>query len=341
MSSSSWVVVGLDNGGTCNNATVLDSSRQFLVATLLESPSSRGRWAGGGRRRSRPSTRSGISHTGVSRAWGPRRRARQSGAGERSRCHLLEGLDQFFPSRLAGSFDFRGALELRLGIPVIYNNDGNSPCVRSSRVLRTRGCAAVLGLCDRRHRPRRWRDRGRAGRPRCCRHGRRARPRLHPDARTSRRGPAGSGVQLRVLRRRRERRLLDRDREEPAALLADAFPDHELAKLPSIVKAAKTGPRVRRRTGPDGARHLRPAGDGAGPAVSDASNFVDPDAYFVGGGVVEASADLRQWFLDRVREHSLLRTEQLEVAAFALIPDLDMAGARGAALAAFDELGSL
>ena len=26
-----WVVVGLDNGGTTNNATVLDSAGQFLV----------------------------------------------------------------------------------------------------------------------------------------------------------------------------------------------------------------------------------------------------------------------------------------------------------------------
>jgi len=54
--------------------------------------------------------------------------------------------------------------------------------------------------------------------------------------------------------------------------------------------------------------------------------------------VVEASPRFREWFLARVREHTLLRQEQLEVAAFALIADLDMAGARGAALAAFDSL---
>ena len=65
-----------------------------------------------------------------------------------------------------------------------------------------------------------------------------------------------------------------------------------------------------------------------------ASNFIDPSAYFVGGGVVEASPRFREWFLARVREHTLLREEQLEVATFALIADLDMAGARGAALAA-------
>ena len=34
-----WVVVGLDNGGTMNNATVLDSEGRFLVDRMAESPS--------------------------------------------------------------------------------------------------------------------------------------------------------------------------------------------------------------------------------------------------------------------------------------------------------------
>ena len=33
------VVVGLDNGGTSNNATVLDASGRFLVDRLVETPS--------------------------------------------------------------------------------------------------------------------------------------------------------------------------------------------------------------------------------------------------------------------------------------------------------------
>ena len=39
LNSSSWVVVGLDNGGNCNSATVLDGSGRFLVDRLVESPS--------------------------------------------------------------------------------------------------------------------------------------------------------------------------------------------------------------------------------------------------------------------------------------------------------------
>ena len=34
-----WVVVGLDNGGTMNNGTVLDSGGQFLLDRLAEVPS--------------------------------------------------------------------------------------------------------------------------------------------------------------------------------------------------------------------------------------------------------------------------------------------------------------
>jgi len=34
-----WVVVGVDNGGTMNNATVLDCEGRFLVDRMVESPS--------------------------------------------------------------------------------------------------------------------------------------------------------------------------------------------------------------------------------------------------------------------------------------------------------------
>ncbi|HTV10890.1 MAG TPA: ROK family protein, partial [Acidimicrobiales bacterium] len=67
-----------------------------------------------------------------------------------------------------------------------------------------------------------------------------------------------------------------------------------------------------------------------------AANVLDPDAYFVGGGVVEAAEHFRTWFLQRVRDSTMLREEEADVAVFALVPDLDMAGARGAAMAALD-----
>src|SRR3954470_7373736 len=38
-STGAWVVVGIDNGGTANNATVLTPAGDFLVANLVEVPS--------------------------------------------------------------------------------------------------------------------------------------------------------------------------------------------------------------------------------------------------------------------------------------------------------------
>ena len=37
--SGDWVTVGIDNGGTTNNGTVLDSSGTFLVTEMAELPS--------------------------------------------------------------------------------------------------------------------------------------------------------------------------------------------------------------------------------------------------------------------------------------------------------------
>ncbi len=65
-----------------------------------------------------------------------------------------------------------------------------------------------------------------------------------------------------------------------------------------------------------------------------AANFTDPDVYFLGGGVVEAAPHFRDWFLARVREHTMLRESRPARRRIALVPDLDMAGARGSAIAA-------
>jgi hypothetical protein len=54
--------------------------------------------------------------------------------------------------------------------------------------------------------------------------------------------------------------------------------------------------------------------------------------------VVEAAPEFRDWFLDTVRENTDLRSEQASVETFVLVPELDMAGARGAAIAASETL---
>ena len=70
-----------------------------------------------------------------------------------------------------------------------------------------------------------------------------------------------------------------------------------------------------------------------------AANFTDPDAYFVGGGVVEAAPHVPRLVPRQgPRDTPSCAQEQARVATFALVPDLDMAGARGAAIAALDSV---
>ena len=111
------------------------------------------------------------------------------------------------------------------------------------------------------------------------------------------------------------------------------YPDHPLSQLDVAVAA----PLVRRfaEQGDELARRIfEQQAMAIGRMFTIAANFTDPDAYFVGGGITDTTAELRDWLLDRVRVATQLREEQASVAIFAVVPDLDMAGARGSALAA-------
>src|SRR5919197_2153450 len=117
------------------------------------------------------------------------------------------------------------------------------------------------------------------------------------------------------------------------------FEGHELGRIGSMAKAA----RLVRAYGEEGDRLalkiFEQQAMALGRLFTIAANFTDPSAYFLGGGVVETGPRFREWFLDTVREHTTLRREQAAVAVFALVPDLDMAGARGAAVAAVAAVG--
>jgi predicted NBD/HSP70 family sugar kinase len=113
------------------------------------------------------------------------------------------------------------------------------------------------------------------------------------------------------------------------------FPDHSLAMEP-IDRAAKMLRGYGEREDPLALAVFGQQAQAIGRLFTIAANFTDPAAYFLGGGVVEAAAPFRQWFLNEVREHTDLRLEQTAEATFALVPDLDMAGARGVAVAALE-----
>ena len=134
------------------------------------------------------------------------------GPGQRRRRHLAPAARRTSPHPGWRGFDFRGALEERLRLPVVYNNDGNAAALYAHYRLFGDACRrAVLGLGDRRHRPRRRRHRGRAEviKGAAGMAGELGHVHIPMDGLLEAE-PAAAAVQLRLQRRRRERRLADR-----------------------------------------------------------------------------------------------------------------------------------
>ncbi len=334
MNPQPWVAVGLDNGGTANNATVVDGRGRFLVDGLVETPSS--------------------VHEGPDVAVNALVDAFErilELTGTAASAVRAVGLDTPGPASADGvisstgstnfsdpdwrGFDVRGALETALGLPVVYNNDGNAAAlyahsvhfgseaahrssvsaivgtglgggvIESGRIVR--GAAGMAGELGHVHIPL---------------HGLLAEDQPLPVCNCGFVGDAESIASLTGI----ERNLL------PYWLTR--FPGHQLAGWQPVAKAAQHVRAHGERGDAMALKIFEQQAMALGRLFTIAANYSDPDAYFLGGGVVEVKPEFRAWFLAKVREHTLLREEQARVATFALVPDRDMAGARGAALAA-------
>jgi predicted NBD/HSP70 family sugar kinase len=231
-------------------------------------------------------------------------------------------------------FDIRGALEARLGIPVVYNNDANAAAIYAHHVRhgpesgRRSSVAAIVGT-------------GLGGG-------------VVQEGRIVK-GAAGMAGELGHMPIPMEG-LLEDGQPRPSCncgLFADAesvasltgitrnllpywltrFPGHELAGVP-IAKGAKLVRGYAEQGDEMSLAIFRQQAMAIGQVFSIAAKFTDPDTYFVGGGVIEAAPHFRDWFLGVVRENTSLYAEQAELAEITLVPDLDMAGARGSAIAA-------
>jgi glucokinase len=328
------VVVGLDVGGTKTNATVLDESGAFLIDGMSEAPS--------------------RVHQGPPAAIEALGRAMDLALEitGRSRGDVLAvGLDTPGPASATGvisrrgatnfserewwGFDIRGAVERSLHLPVIYNNDGNAAALYAHQrqfgadAARRSSISAIVGtglgggviesgevvsgasgMA------------GELGHVHIPMDGLLALGQPAPRCNCGAVGDLESVASLSGI----ENNLL------PYWLTR--YPDHPLASEHTLHAAAK---------------HVRGYGErgdemallifdqqamAIGRMFTIASNVTDPDAYFVGGGVTDAAPHFRDWFVAKVREYTLLRDEQALASTISLVPDLDMAGARGSAMAA-------
>jgi predicted NBD/HSP70 family sugar kinase len=122
---TAWAVVGLDNGGSSNNATVLDADGNFLVDRLVETPS----LVREGPRIAVQALVESLSNilevTGVARDSIRAVGLDTPGPASADGVISSKGSTNFSEPEWRG-FDVRTALEERIGIPVVYNNDANA-----------------------------------------------------------------------------------------------------------------------------------------------------------------------------------------------------------------------
>lgn len=330
-----WVVVGLDNGGTKNNATVLDAAGRFLVDEMLEAPS----YVTDGPEKALEAMAQALDN--VLRVTGtPRALVRAVGLdtpGPVSADGVIssKGATNFSAPEWR-SFDVRGALETLIGIPVVYNNDANAAALYAhhahfppAEAMGRSSVSAIVGT-------------GLGGGV--------------IEAGRIVRGAAGMAGELGHVWIPMDGLLADdqplprcncgqaADAESVASLTGIAknllpywlsrFPDHELGRVTPPATAAKLLRSYGEAGDPMALKIFEQQAIAIGRLFTVAANFTDPDVYFLGGGVVEAVKHFRDWFCGLVREHTALRDEQARVAGVALVPDLDMAGARGSAIAA-------
>jgi glucokinase len=337
-SASGWVVVGIDNGGTSNNATVLDPSRGFVVDRLVETPSLVTEGPEVAVEAMAQALDNVLDLTGIEpkavRGVGLDTPGPASADGVIS----SKGATNFAQPAWRG-FDVRGALEARLGLPVVYNNDANAAAlyahsvrfgakaaghssvsvivgtglgggvIESGRIVK--GAAGMAGEL---------------GHVQIPMHGLLAEGQPLPVCNCGFVGDAESVASLTGIQRNLLPYWLTR------------FENHELSRVADTKEAAKLVRAYGEKGDPLARRIFEQQAMAIGRLFTIAANFTDPDTYFLGGGVVETTPKFRQWFLAKVREHTALREEQAQVATLALVPDLDMAGARGAAIAALDAL---
>ncbi|HEY8471795.1 MAG TPA: ROK family protein [Natronosporangium sp.] len=328
------VVVGLDVGGTTCNATVLTAGGEFLVDRLVETPSR----VTEGPEVSLACIAAALD--GVLELTGtPRSSVAAVGLdtpGPASATGVLSstGATNFSDPGWHG-FDFRGALEARLGLPVTYLNDANAAAFYAhqryfgARAQERSSVAAIVGTGLGGGVVELGRvitgasgQAGELGHVHIPMDGLLAEGQPVPQCNCGFAGDAESIASLTGIVKNLLPYWLRR------------YPDHELAKVPSIQEAAKLVRGYGERGDPLARAIFEQQAKALGRLFTLCANIVDPHAYFVGGGVVEAAPEFRDWFLGKVREHTVLRAEQVAAAEFALVPDLDMAGARGAALAA-------
>lgn len=331
MSPAEKIVAGIDLGGTAINYTFLDERGQFLIDGLCEHPA---------RSVEGPDICLGQIAAGLEAAAAQARvplskliavgldtPGPASAAGVLSR----RGSTNFVHSDWAG-YDVRAGLEVRLGIPVTYLNDGNAAALwahasvfgsenDATSVSAIIGTGLGGGVITR-------------GRVVTGRNGFGGElghvllpyaeipgvEGLVPRCNCGRTGDLESLCSLTAIRQSLLPHFLAR------------HPDHPLAAETDIAAAAKRVRGLADRGDAMCREIFQVQARALGLFFDEMINVFDPDAVFVGGGAVEAGEEFRSWFLGEIRAGMPTQREEQAGLPIHVVPGGDSAGARGAAL---------
>jgi len=326
-------IVGIDIGGTANKFTLINGAGEFLIDRLVELPSRVTEGPSVAIPAMREAFEAAVALAGVEVADVVGVGLDTPGPASANGILSSKGGTNFSDPAWHG-YDVRAALEHELQMPVVYNNDGNAAAlyahhvhfgpisgerssisavvgtglgggvIESGRIVK--GASGMAGELGHVHIPM---------------------PGLLADSQPVPQCNCGFVADAESVA------SLTGIRNNLLPFWLSQYPEHPLNGVDAMEAAklvrgyGERGDEMARRIFDQQAMAL-------GRLFTIAANFTDPDIYFIGGGVIETTPEFRDWFLDRVRGYTLLRDEQVDVTDFALVADLDMAGARGSAIAA-------
>jgi glucokinase len=113
------------------------------------------------------------------------------------------------------------------------------------------------------------------------------------------------------------------------------YPGHELAKM-DLHQAAKLVRGLADQGDALCKEVFRVQAHALGLFFDEMVNTFDPDAFIVGGGALETSAEFQRWFVDEIRKAMPNQREEQAGIPIFVMPNGDTAGARGAAIEALN-----
>jgi glucokinase len=333
--SSQNLFAGVDLGGTKINVTLLDEDGRFHISEMLESPSLVGRGPAVTLKQMEVALKQAADLAGIAMSTVKAVGLDTPGPASVDGVISAQGSTNFGNSEWA-RFPIREAFQKAIGLPTVYANDGNAAALHCHRVkfgrdaqfssmtaavgtglgggivvngqlvVGTTGFAAETGHVV------------------LPSHGLLEPGQPMPKCNCGREGDAEAWASLTGIRNNLLPYYLQK------------YPNHPLWQVDDTGGARSKQVRALGENGDPMARQIFEKQAIALAVLFDiAMQFLDLDAFFVGGGVMQTVPEFREWFLGVLREHLPLRDEQMGVTV-EIAPDGDMAGARGAARLALE-----